>query len=277
MITIDLKEANQGVGEKEIKDFLRHCKAQGRSPATLKDYTIKLDRLYHMDMDVDKLLEDLHRRNNANSTINAYLRIIKVFYRFCGEKFEYTFTKEDGKERTPLTKEELEKITKRPKIRNYQQLRTWYAIVLLASTGMRISSATSIKISDVDLKNTQIKFYNGKSRKWQIVPMMDSLVVETKFFLKLRGTEGEDILIPNKYGKKMSPITLSRDIHSYGMENGIYVHAHLLRHTFASTLARKGCNSHIIQRVLGHSTPDITQRYIHLYGEDIKNEFNRIF
>ena len=46
---------------------------------------------------------------------------------------------------------------------------------------------------------------------------------------------------------------------------------HGLRHTFASLLASSGkVDLHVIQRLLSHKTPTMTQRYAHLRDESLK-------
>lgn len=44
---------------------------------------------------------------------------------------------------------------------------------------------------------------------------------------------------------------------------------HGLRHSFASTLAQKGVDLFVIQRLLGHASPTMTQRYSHLADEHL--------
>lgn len=45
---------------------------------------------------------------------------------------------------------------------------------------------------------------------------------------------------------------------------------HVLRHSFASNLARKGVHQSIIDRWLGHQTPEMQRRYRHLFPEEKK-------
>ena len=45
---------------------------------------------------------------------------------------------------------------------------------------------------------------------------------------------------------------------------------HVLRHSFASNLARKGVHQSIIDRWLGHQTEEMTRRYRHLFPEEKK-------
>ena len=48
------------------------------------------------------------------------------------------------------------------------------------------------------------------------------------------------------------------------------VRMHDLRHSFASRLVKKGVSLYVVQNLLGHSTPAMTQRYAHLDKETLK-------
>ena len=48
---------------------------------------------------------------------------------------------------------------------------------------------------------------------------------------------------------------------------------HGLRHTFALGWVRNNGNMFALQKILGHSTLDMTKKYVRLFAEDIKVDF----
>jgi hypothetical protein len=51
---------------------------------------------------------------------------------------------------------------------------------------------------------------------------------------------------------------------------------HSLRHTFASQLVRNGVDLYVVQKLLGHASPKMTQRYAHLREDMLKEAINKI-
>ncbi len=51
---------------------------------------------------------------------------------------------------------------------------------------------------------------------------------------------------------------------------------HDLRHTFASSLVRHGVDLYVVQKLLGHTTPKMTQRYAHLRADQLKDAIEKI-
>jgi site-specific recombinase XerD len=50
---------------------------------------------------------------------------------------------------------------------------------------------------------------------------------------------------------------------------------HDLRHSFASRVKRGGADLYVVQRLLGHSSPLMTQRYAHLQPDDLRAAVER--
>jgi site-specific recombinase XerD len=51
---------------------------------------------------------------------------------------------------------------------------------------------------------------------------------------------------------------------------------HMLRHTFASHAMMSGASLYGVQRLLGHATPKMTQRYAHLSPDHLASEVARL-
>ncbi len=51
---------------------------------------------------------------------------------------------------------------------------------------------------------------------------------------------------------------------------------HILRHEFCSRLADLGMNAAVIQKLAGHSTLAVTQRYIHVRAESLVDAIERL-
>ena len=54
------------------------------------------------------------------------------------------------------------------------------------------------------------------------------------------------------------------------------VHCHKFRRTQATYLLNSGMTIQGVQKILGHTSPDTTQRYAQLSQENLKNEYKRL-
>src|SRR5690625_7120032 len=52
-------------------------------------------------------------------------------------------------------------------------------------------------------------------------------------------------------------------------------HAHAFRHTVGTRMINNGVPQHIVQKFLGHESPEMTSRYAHIFDETLKNEFTK--
>jgi integrase/recombinase XerD len=49
-----------------------------------------------------------------------------------------------------------------------------------------------------------------------------------------------------------------------------YAMVHTLRHSFATHLVERGENLLVVQQLLGHESPETTQIYVHLSGDQLR-------
>lgn len=127
------------------------------------------------------------------------------------------------------------------------------------ATGARWSEAESLRVSQV--RGGAVHFSETKSKRNRSVPITDELEKELKAHLVERYGEGWPLA--NRYF--FSCMGAFREaVGRAGLSLPRGQLTHVLRHTFASHFMMNGGNILVLQRVLGHSSLQMTMRYAHL-------------
>jgi len=144
-------------------------------------------------------------------------------------------------------------------------------IALLADTGCRIDEALSLNWKDIDFDNLLVLLH-GKGRKDRLVPM--SLELRRRLFLFQRKTKADEgLVLVSQVGTKLGRRNVLRDFKHLCRTLRFEPPArciHAMRHTFAVNYLRKGGSVFHLQKMLGHSTLEMTRRYANLMTEDLQ-------
>ena len=179
---------------------------------------------------------------------------------------------EDNKIERYLNEDELRRLLK---VLHTNKNRTVCRIALfLLATGARLNEALSARWEYVDAVGRvwRIPATNSKSKKMRSVPLNDSALA----VLDQLDTAGryEHLFINRKTGKPYT--TIYKTWEGLRAEAGLpRLRLHDLRHSAASYMAQAGVSLYVIQQVLGHSDPSVTQRYAHLSAETLLDAANR--
>jgi integrase/recombinase XerC len=147
---------------------------------------------------------------------------------------------------------------------------------LFYSTGIRLSELTGLNDGDVDLVSDQVKV-RGKGKKERIVPVGSRATAALRRYLKQRGDGLGRALFVNKFGKRLSPRGVQRAMKRLfsGLARGTKLHAHALRHSFATHLLDAGADLRSVQELLGHASLGTTQVYTHTSVERLKKVYHQ--
>ena len=168
--------------------------------------------------------------------------------------------KREGKiNRKPFTQEEIDKIFK-----YVDKLEYLDTVLIMIYTGLRIGELLDIKISNVHLEERYmiggLKTQAGKNRVIPINKKIEPFI--RKYYEQ---NKNKEYLIINSLGRKMEYSNYRREKFDNAMEKLQMEHRpHDARHTFATLMDNSNANKLCIKRIMGHASPDITDRvYTH--------------
>lgn len=278
-----------------FESFLDDKKAHNLAPESLIDYEQSFK--YFMDyfefdeytplsfvdneMFKDWTIDMLNAGKKPN-TINRYLRDCRVFFNWCIDhallfinlKIDMVKGQEDAIKSFP--DEDIQLITKRPLTNDFIEWRTFTVVNWVLATGNRARTIVNIQLKDVDFKNGEIYLRQTKNKKAQVIPLSKALAAVLREYIRLwryDATE-DDYLFCNIGNEQLTTGALEQAFAKYCKKRGSSrTSIHGLRHTFALNWVRNGGNEFKLQKMLGHSTLDMTRRYVALATKDLKEDY----
>ena len=166
----------------------------------------------------------------------------------------------------------------KPKSRIFWQRRLHLLILFLLDTGCRISEALSIRVRDIDLDNLLLTL-DGKGGKQRIVPFSFELRRAMFRYISECSRKPDYLLFATRNETKLGRRVMLRAVKNLCTRLGFNPPArtlHAFRHTFAVNYIRRGGSVFHLQKVLGHSTLEMTRRYANLVTADLQAVHERV-
>lgn len=240
---------------------------------------------------------EIQSGKRAPRTINSYLVALGSFLNWCTENGYITsspirrvkkLNEAVGrrKERRSLTEDELRSLLEFAS-RNEENSLVYR---VLAGTGLRSGElAASIPAQfDFDRCTFRVRAVTTKNKKNDILPIRPDLAVRLKEWITSRGIKpGERVFsytiysIYREFMKDCLAVGIARQDDSGKIvtkgDDGRSVDVHSLRRTFGTMLARAGVPLTTTQRLMRHSTPELTARiYIDVEPIDMLRAVERL-
>ena len=276
--------------DESFEIFKTECLTRGLSSETIRWYneTIKFFSNFHnINNSVDSLDEKLisdyiifcFNKGNKKSTINNRLIAIKSFLNWLyktnkiKEKVDINLIKDNRVVKDTYTQDELEKLLRKPDIYScdFTEYRDWVISNLFLSVACRVATLVNIKIKDLDLKNCELLYTHTKNCRQQIIPLTKYMTSILKEYLTYRKGSKDDFLFCNRYSQPLTKNALRISLNKYNKRRGVNrTGRHIYRNTFAKIWILNGGDAFRLQKLLGHSTMEMTKRYIEMYSDDLK-------
>ncbi|MFC1912570.1 tyrosine-type recombinase/integrase, partial [Chloroflexota bacterium] len=148
----------------------------------------------------------------------------------------------------------------------FEGIRNKAIILILVDCGLRLGELLNLKILDINMEQ-QLLRVDGKTGE-RVVRYGATTGKALKIYLKNRtkvnGNNGS--LWLTSEGVTLKDSSVETLFIKLAKKTGIRVHPHLLRHTFATMWLKNGGDSLMLQRLLGHTTLMMTNRYCQAVG-----------
>jgi len=213
-----------------------------------------------------KLRASLEKQKFAPQTVKHVLALFRRLIRF---GVRNGFFKDPGIhfEMPALDNEKVETLTPAQLKKLKDVLAEWpdcqaAGLVQLAlHTGMRRSEMLRLKWNDIDEDGGFVYIRSPKGGKSHTIPLSN----QARKILTNHPKEGDYVFTTQKGGRQRKCFNRAlRELKEKAELPADFRILHGLRHHFASTMASNGVDLYTIQRLLGHSSPAMTQRYSHL-------------
>lgn len=144
--------------------------------------------------------------------------------------------------------------------------------------GLRSREILTLGLADVDFQTMSLKIL-GKGRKERMLPLAETLAkvmlqylacerpmrASSQFFVVLKGP---------RRGQPMTYSGLHRIFRYHRATSRIYnANPHRFRHTFGANMTRCRVPLVILAKMMGHSSPQTTLRYIQLNDQDVRQQY----
>ena len=148
--------------------------------------------------------------------------------------------------------------------------------LLLLRTGMRIGELLDTKVDEVSMQDKKILLYQAqKTGTGRVVYFSDDAHSALTVWLEARD-RSKDYLFYPQGGCKFT-YGGAREIFLKYLRKATLVHKgytiHCLRHTFASELLNAGMRLECLQKLLGHTSLEVTRRYARLTDKTREEEY----
>lgn len=259
----------------ELYRYIGLLTLKGYSPNSQKTYTnefrIFLQQIKHLnaqDITVPRLSAYFfycHRYLNlSENTIHSRLNALKFYYEQVLKRDKFFWEIPRPKKHLILPKViSEEKII--AGIRAMVNLKHKALLALAYSSGLRVSEAVSLKVTDINSDRMQVFVARAKGKKDRVVTLSTfALQILREYYKAYKPTnwlfEGQGS--GECYSARSAQAVFKEAYVNLGLPANLSFHS--LRHSFATHLLEHGTDIKFIQEILGHNDINTTLRYTHV-------------
>jgi integrase/recombinase XerD len=242
------------------RNSLKWLDSESPSPAQLKESVLRM----------------CEKGRNAGGC-NCAIRAINAYLRWTGSSLKMPRLKEPVLVLPTFTPQQFRLLISWKPKGKYQR-RLHLLMLFLLDTGCRISEVLNLRVREIDFENLLVTL-DGKGRKQRVVPFSFELRKAMFRYCREYKRTPDSLLFANRTQTTLAHRNVLRDVKQLCKRMGFDPPVrtlHAFRHTFAINYLRRGGSVFHLQKVLGHSTLDMTRRYANLVTADLSAVHERV-
>ena len=278
LIEVQNVKSAEDTKELHIREYIKYLQDRGKYTVTSNEET--------KNINFPENREDYGKKIEI-TTINNYIRNIKVFYNYLYKNRYITSNpvtriKEIKSRKVVgfIKNDEFNRLLRIFDLSKFHEYRDYIITQLIFDTGMRLGETLLIQEKDIDYINRTILLpsENTKGKKDRYVFFSEEMLKQLRRWLKYkdRYRQSEYIFCTNK-GKPLSVSNYETNFKKYGVRIGLEeIHPHMLRNNFAKRFLMQGGDIYTLSRILGHSSVKVTEEaYLDLDTNDLRTNYQR--
>jgi site-specific recombinase XerD len=265
--------------------FVRHLRAENKSPRTVETYLDAVDRFHSFLVErgmptavgairrehIEIWLVELTERGQRPATVSNRYRSLHSFFVWLVDEGELTRSPMERMrpphvpEQPPevLRDEQLAALLKACAGTDFESRRDTALIRLLIDTGMRRGELAGLRVGDIDF-DQDVAVVMGKGRRTRSCPFGHRTAQALDRYLRLRARHPQAQLEALWLGRKgpLEANSVLQLIHRRGRQAGIAnLHPHVFRHTYAHQWLAAGGTEGDLMRLAGWRSREMLSRY----------------
>ena len=180
----------------------------------------------------------------------------------------------------PLTEAEMQRVLAASLDNTQERLRNFAIIMLFLDTGIRLSELVNLQISRIDFTIGEMTIF-GKGSKERRVPIgTQAKKALVDYMTRERGEAAnprdEDILFLTVDRNPVTTNVVEKVLQRVKIAAKVpKLHPHICRHTFSVRYLVNGGDVFSLQKILGHTSLEMTRKYVNLASGDVKDMHRR--
>ena len=250
------------------------------SPATVEWYKQSFAWLRVESPNQDQLKDFVLRmreRGLKPSACNNRIRAVNAYLKWAGSPLRVLKLKEEQRILPTFTLDQVKKLISW-KSRGFYARRLHLIVLMLLDTGCRISEVLNVRVKDCDFDNLLLTV-TGKGRKQRKIPFSFELRKALVRYIGDFHKDTHDLVCSTRHGRLLEKRVVLRDVKRLCVRlcfSPPERTLHSFRHTFSINYLRKGGSVFHLQKVLGHTTLEMTRRYANMLTEDLQEMHHRV-